>query len=289
MPPDRSVCHHVLGRLRILTGKSGRPRKEYGQVSIITDCFETSPSAQEARAGPNKITRKNSMKEEHDALIKENAWTLVPRPKHKKYLLISPVFPGVRLETKTVLVRREEWIAGLSNFQNRKMKKQQKNLQTMNSETVRRSKRIQMKLQEADCRNLKQECFQCKMIHEEKGNIRKNEKPVKKIITEVRNPPPPQSTLLINELYSQRHPEIVQGIWDNNNKKYALVKWENSDVPEYVEIEKASEEILKLLKEYLLRNQQNEQTSFETGVNMHRYRIKQEENLKNCNVYIKLE
>ncbi|GFU09356.1 hypothetical protein NPIL_128331 [Nephila pilipes] len=73
MPPDRSVCHHASGRPRILrTGKRGSPRKKYGQVPIVTDCFETSPSVQEALAGPNKTAWKNALKEEHDALIKEN-------------------------------------------------------------------------------------------------------------------------------------------------------------------------------------------------------------------------
>ncbi|GFT60842.1 hypothetical protein NPIL_439401, partial [Nephila pilipes] len=85
LPPRRSFNHHAPGRPRILrTGKRGRPKKEYGQVPIITDCFETSSSVQEVLAGPNKIAWKNAMKEEHEALTKENAWTLVPRPKHKK-------------------------------------------------------------------------------------------------------------------------------------------------------------------------------------------------------------
>ncbi|GFS58909.1 hypothetical protein NPIL_211591 [Nephila pilipes] len=85
MPPDRSFCHHAPGRPRILrTGKRGHPRKKYGLVSIIIDSFETNPSVQDALAGPNKIAWKNPMKEKHDALIKENAWTLVSRLKHKK-------------------------------------------------------------------------------------------------------------------------------------------------------------------------------------------------------------
>ncbi|GFS33581.1 hypothetical protein NPIL_59741 [Nephila pilipes] len=74
MPPDRSVCHHASGRSKILrTGKKIRPRKEYEQLSIIMDCFETNPSVQKALAGPNKIAWKNAMKEGHDALIKENS------------------------------------------------------------------------------------------------------------------------------------------------------------------------------------------------------------------------
>ncbi|GFT44973.1 hypothetical protein NPIL_650011 [Nephila pilipes] len=85
MPSGRSVSYHTPGRPRILrTGKRSRPRKEYGQVSLITDCFETSPSIQVDPSGPNKTAWKNAKKEKHDALIKENAWTLVPRPKHKK-------------------------------------------------------------------------------------------------------------------------------------------------------------------------------------------------------------
>ncbi|GFS29499.1 hypothetical protein NPIL_205431 [Nephila pilipes] len=85
MPPYRCGCSQAPGRPRILrAGKRGHPRKEYGQVSIITDCFEASPSFQEALARPIKIHWKNTMKEEHDALAKENAWTLVSRPKHKK-------------------------------------------------------------------------------------------------------------------------------------------------------------------------------------------------------------
>ncbi|GFS43308.1 retrotransposon 4 protein [Nephila pilipes] len=84
IPPCRSVNHRAPGRPRILrTGKRGRPRKEYGQVSITTDYFGTSPRVQEAFTGPNKTDGENAMKEEHDALIKENAWTLVPRPNHK--------------------------------------------------------------------------------------------------------------------------------------------------------------------------------------------------------------
>ncbi|GFS58440.1 hypothetical protein NPIL_420141 [Nephila pilipes] len=78
MLPDKSVCHHASERPRISrTGQRGRPRKEYGQVSITTDCFETSPSVQEALTGPNKTAWEKAMKEEHDALIKENAWTCI--------------------------------------------------------------------------------------------------------------------------------------------------------------------------------------------------------------------
>ncbi|GFU00066.1 hypothetical protein NPIL_367521 [Nephila pilipes] len=87
MPPDGSVCNYAPERPRNLRiCKKGRPRKEYGQVSIITVCFEASPSVREAVVGPNKTAWKNIVKEEHDALIIENAWTLVLRPKHKKNL-----------------------------------------------------------------------------------------------------------------------------------------------------------------------------------------------------------
>ncbi|GFT56910.1 hypothetical protein NPIL_544321 [Nephila pilipes] len=86
-PPERNVFHLALERPRILrTGKREHPIKEYGQVSKITDCFETSPSVQEALAEPNIEAWKNAMKEEHDALSKENAWILVPRSKHKKVI-----------------------------------------------------------------------------------------------------------------------------------------------------------------------------------------------------------
>ncbi|GFU50545.1 hypothetical protein NPIL_236291 [Nephila pilipes] len=79
IPLCRTVSHRVTGRPKILrTIKRARPRKEYGQVSITMECFETSPSVQEALSGPNKTDWKNAMKEEHDALIKETAWTLVP-------------------------------------------------------------------------------------------------------------------------------------------------------------------------------------------------------------------
>ncbi|GFT09605.1 hypothetical protein NPIL_504621 [Nephila pilipes] len=57
--PDRCVFPPAHGKPRILrTGKSGRPRKEYGQVSVISDCFETSPKVQEALARPNKLAWK---------------------------------------------------------------------------------------------------------------------------------------------------------------------------------------------------------------------------------------
>ncbi|GFU62051.1 hypothetical protein NPIL_226441 [Nephila pilipes] len=87
IPWCRSINHRAPGRPKILrTGEKGLRRKEYGQVSIITDCFETSLRVQEAFAGPNKTDWKNVMKVEHDALINENAWILVPRPKHKNVL-----------------------------------------------------------------------------------------------------------------------------------------------------------------------------------------------------------
>ncbi|GFT44809.1 hypothetical protein NPIL_35261 [Nephila pilipes] len=73
MPPDRSIFHHAPGRPKILrTGKSGHPRKEYGQVSTIMDCFETSPSIQKALSEPNKVAWFISVKEEYDTLIKAN-------------------------------------------------------------------------------------------------------------------------------------------------------------------------------------------------------------------------
>ncbi|GFU19617.1 hypothetical protein NPIL_413341 [Nephila pilipes] len=84
MPLDRSFSHQSPGRSKTLrTSQRGHPRKKYGQVFIVMDCFETSPSAQGALAGPNKTAWKNAMKEEHDTLIKENEWTLVPRSKYK--------------------------------------------------------------------------------------------------------------------------------------------------------------------------------------------------------------
>ncbi|GFS34180.1 hypothetical protein NPIL_218471 [Nephila pilipes] len=77
MPPDRSICHHDSGRAKILrTDKRDRPRKEYGHVSIIKDCFETSPSVQEALTGLNNVAWKNAMKEEHDALILKNCMNI---------------------------------------------------------------------------------------------------------------------------------------------------------------------------------------------------------------------
>ncbi|GFS83946.1 hypothetical protein NPIL_263021 [Nephila pilipes] len=51
---ESSVFHHAPERPRILrTGKRARSRKEYGQVTIITDSFETDPIVQKALAGPN--------------------------------------------------------------------------------------------------------------------------------------------------------------------------------------------------------------------------------------------
>ncbi|GFU28164.1 hypothetical protein NPIL_327171 [Nephila pilipes] len=56
---DRCVFHSANGKPRLIrTEKSDRPRKEYGQVSIILDCFETNPKVQEAVAGPNKLAWK---------------------------------------------------------------------------------------------------------------------------------------------------------------------------------------------------------------------------------------
>ncbi|GFT27350.1 hypothetical protein NPIL_312191 [Nephila pilipes] len=61
-PPERSGYHQAFGRPRILrTSKRGRPRKEYGQVSRRTNCFETFPSIKEALARPNKVAWKNTM------------------------------------------------------------------------------------------------------------------------------------------------------------------------------------------------------------------------------------
>ncbi|GFT31052.1 hypothetical protein NPIL_274121 [Nephila pilipes] len=84
MPPCKSVCHLILRRPRISRkaleglGKRVRPRKKYGQVSIITECFKTRLSVQETLAGPNKVAWENGMKKEHDTLFQENARTLVP-------------------------------------------------------------------------------------------------------------------------------------------------------------------------------------------------------------------
>ncbi|GFS64511.1 hypothetical protein NPIL_449421 [Nephila pilipes] len=55
-PPDRGVFHPPHGSPRILRpSKRGHPRKEYGKVSIIMNCFETSRSFHEALTGPNKV------------------------------------------------------------------------------------------------------------------------------------------------------------------------------------------------------------------------------------------
>ncbi|GFT88367.1 hypothetical protein NPIL_27241 [Nephila pilipes] len=54
---EGSIFHPSPGKPRTSkTGKIDRPRKEFGQVSIITECFETNPSDQETLTGPDKIS-----------------------------------------------------------------------------------------------------------------------------------------------------------------------------------------------------------------------------------------
>lgn len=80
------------GRPAILrTGKKGRPKKSYNIIQINKDYVQLAEddqceSTDDALSGPYANEWKLSMKQEYDALVKQEVWELVPRPDNKKII-----------------------------------------------------------------------------------------------------------------------------------------------------------------------------------------------------------
>lgn len=85
------------GRPRKIKQLKGRPRKEYRMIpkqkneisQIVMDentLPNSNPTVDEALNGPFKNEWIKAMESEYNALINENAWEFVPRPKDKKII-----------------------------------------------------------------------------------------------------------------------------------------------------------------------------------------------------------
>ncbi|GFY54241.1 hypothetical protein TNIN_126931 [Trichonephila inaurata madagascariensis] len=210
---------------------------------------------------------------------------------------------------RTVVAHSEVWIGGLSNYQNKKIKRMLKKSEALSSGPIRRSKRIQERRSKSTFRtedylNLKQKKSQQNRPKETEKSRKKPAKLIWKIVAKKSELPAARRPLPINEVISEREPEEVQGMFNKNNKTFLLVKWKNFETPEYIEKEKASEEIFQLLMDYLSPDRP---TNFDSNPasmqitsasNLRQSRIKQEKvvedthkerKLENTSFYIKLE
>ncbi|GBM61508.1 Retrovirus-related Pol polyprotein from transposon TNT 1-94 [Araneus ventricosus] len=75
---------------KIFTGKPGRPRKQYNIKEKIEEAQialeDDTPSLKEALNGPNSEEWLEAMQTEYNALLKNQAWKLVKRPKYKNII-----------------------------------------------------------------------------------------------------------------------------------------------------------------------------------------------------------
>ncbi|GBN49673.1 Retrovirus-related Pol polyprotein from transposon TNT 1-94 [Araneus ventricosus] len=75
---------------KIFTGKPGRPRKQYNIKEKIEEAQialeDDTPSLKEALNGPNSEEWLEAMQTEYNALLKNQAWKLVKRPKDKNVI-----------------------------------------------------------------------------------------------------------------------------------------------------------------------------------------------------------